>query len=53
MFILQSVVYYSVIKHSHNCLQAISKLLDTIKSKGAPHSGKIEEVRNKNFLINI
>jgi hypothetical protein len=29
----------------------MSKLVDIIKSKGAPHSGKIEEVRNKVTIL--
>jgi hypothetical protein len=47
------VVHYSGLKYSHNCLQAISKLVDGIKSKGAPHSGKIEEVRIKKITTTI
>jgi hypothetical protein len=46
-------VQYSVTEYSLNCLQAISKLVEAIKSKGAPHSGKIEEVRNKNHHVNV
>jgi len=48
-----SVVCYSVTKYSLNFLQAVSKLIDIIQSKGAPHSGKIEEVRRMKLFFNV
>jgi len=48
-----SVVCYSVTKYSLNFLQAVSKLIDIIQSKGAPHSGKIEEVRSTKLFFNV
>lgn len=48
-----SVVCYSVTKYSLNFLQAVSKLIDIIQSKGAPHSGKIEEVKSMKLFFNV
>jgi hypothetical protein len=48
-----SVVCCSVTKYSLNFLQAVSKLIDIIQSKGAPHSGKIEEVRSTKLFLNV